>query len=181
MNNNINLIVAMCKNNGIGYKNELPWKISSDLKKFKKLTQGKGNNAVVMGKNTYESIKKSLPNRDNLILSTQFEIDKIHNETKITKSFKNIDLLNDFIKLKNYDEIWIIGGSQIYELFLNNVNNNELKVNNIYITYINKEYNCDTFFPNIDLNIYRFMYKEIHNTENKELEYNIFDILYSRK
>ena len=57
MNNNINLIVAMCKNNGIGYKNELPWKISSDLKKFKKLTQGKGNNAVIMGKNTYESIK----------------------------------------------------------------------------------------------------------------------------
>ena len=64
MNNNINLIVAMCKNNGIGYNNELPWKILSDLKKFKKLTQGKGNNAVIMGKNTYESIKKSLPNRD---------------------------------------------------------------------------------------------------------------------
>ena len=179
MNNNINLIVAMCKNNGIGYKNDLPWKISSDLKKFKKLTQGKGNNAVIMGKNTYESIKKSLPNRDNLILSTQFEIDKIHNENKITKSFKNIDLLNNFIKLKKYDEIWIIGGSQIYELFLNN--SNELKVNNIYVTYIDKEYICDTFFPNIDNNIYRFMYQEIHNTENKELEYKIFDRLYSRK
>ena len=77
MNNNINLIVAICNNNGIGYKNTLPWKIPTDLKKFKKLTQGKGNNAIIMGKNTYESIKKSLPNRDNLILSTQLEIDII--------------------------------------------------------------------------------------------------------
>lgn len=181
MNNNINLIVAMCKNNGIGYKNDLPWKISSDLKKFKKLTQGKGNNAIIMGKNTYESIKKPLPNRDNLILSTQLEIDIIHNENKITKSFSNLNLLNDFIKLKNYDTIWVIGGSQIYELFLNNYINNELKVNNIYVTYINKEYTCDTFFPNINYNIYRFMYQEIHQTENEELKYNIFDRLYSRK
>ena len=173
MNNNINLIVAICKNNGIGYKNTLPWKISSDLKKFKKLTQGKGNNAIIMGKNTYESIKKSLPNRDNLILSTQIEIDKIHNENKITKSFNNLNLLHDFIKLKNYDEIWIIGGSQIYDLFLNNTNE-MLKVNKIYISYIDKEYDCDTFFPKINNNIYRFMSQEIHETDNDELKYTIF-------
>jgi dihydrofolate reductase len=181
MNNNINLIVALCKNNGIGYENTLPWKISSDLKKFKKLTQGKGNNCIIMGKNTYESIKKSLPNRDNLILSTQLEIDKIHNENKITKSFNNLNSLHDFIKLKNYDEIWVIGGSQIYDLFLNNYINNELKVNNIYVTYIDKEYICDTFFPKIDYNTYRFMSQEIHNTENEELKYTIFDRLYIRK
>ena len=180
MNNNINLIVAICKNNGIGYKNTLPWKISSDLKKFKKLTQGKGNNAIIMGKNTYESIKKSLPNRDNLILSTQIEIDKIHNENKITKSFNNLNLLHDFIKLKNYDEIWIIGGSQIYDLFLNNTNE-MLKVNKIYISYIDKEYDCDTFFPKINNNIYRFMSQEIHETDNDELKYTIFDRLYIRK
>jgi len=179
MNNNINLIVAMCKNNGIGYKNCLPWNISSDLKKFKKLTQGKGNNAIIMGRNTYESIKKPLPNRDNLILSTQIKIDKIHNENKIIKSFINIDLLNNFIQLKKYDTIWVIGGTQIYELFLNN-NNHKLKVNNIYVTYIDKEYTCDTFFPNIDTKEYRFMSKEIHETQNKELEYNIFNIKYSR-
>lgn len=179
MNNNINLIVALCKNNGIGYENTLPWKISSDLKKFKKLTQGKGNNCIIMGKNTYESIKKSLPNRDNLILSTQVEIDKIHNENKITKSFNNLNSLHDFIKLKKYDEIWIIGGSQIYNLFLNNTNE-MLKVNKIYVSYIDKEYICDTFFPKIDYNIFRFMSQEIHETENEEFKYAIFDRLYKR-
>ena len=177
MNKNINLIVAMCKNNGIGLENTLPWKISSDLKKFKKLTQGKGNNAIIMGKNTYASIKKPLPNRDNLILSTQLEIDKIHNENKLIKSFNNINLLNDFIKNKNYDEIWIIGGSQIYELFLNN-NNNELIINKIYITYIDTEYKCDIFFPKIDPNKYCFMSQEIHETDNEEIKYNIFDKIY---
>ena len=50
---NINIIVAMCKNNGIGYKNNLPWRISSDLKKFRKLTIGNKKNAIIMGKNTW--------------------------------------------------------------------------------------------------------------------------------
>ena len=182
MNNNINLIVAICKNNGIGLNNTLPWKISSDLKKFKFLKQGKGNNAIIMGRNTFQSIKKPLPNRDNLILSSTINIDNIDKSNKITKSFANIELLNEFIKTKNYDEIWVIGGTQIYELFLNNnCENNNLKINNIYITYIYKDFECDTFFPEIDNNIYRFMYQQIHKTENEELEYNIFDILYSRK
>ena len=179
MNNNINLIVAMCKNNGIGNNNSLPWKIISDLKKFKNLTRGNGNNAIIMGKNTYISIQKSLPNRDNLILSSKLKINSINNN-KITKTFDNINLLNDFIKSKKYDEVWIIGGTQIYNLFLNNITCNELIVNKIYVSYIDKEYTCDTFFPNIDNNIYRFMSQEIHATENKDLEYNIFDRVYCR-
>ena len=76
---NINIIVAYCQNNGIGYNNLLPWNIKSDLKKFQDLTTGSGNNAVIMGKNTFESIlninKGSLKNRDNLILSTTLNVD----------------------------------------------------------------------------------------------------------
>ena len=53
---NINIIVAYCKNNGIGFENKMPWHIKSDLKKFQKLTIGNGNNAIIMGKNTYNSI-----------------------------------------------------------------------------------------------------------------------------
>ena len=105
---NINIIVAYCKNNGIGLNNSLPWKISSDLKKFKNLTIGNGNNAIIMGKNTWLSLNSSpLTKRDNLILSNTLDIDKTCN-TNIVKSFKNIEELKDFIYLKSYSDVWII-------------------------------------------------------------------------
>ena len=66
-----NIIVACDLEDGIGKDNKLPWNFPEDLKRFSQLTRGKGNNAVVMGKNTWESLpKKPLPKRDNLILST---------------------------------------------------------------------------------------------------------------
>ena len=119
MDKNINLIVAICNNNGIGINNTLPWKVSSDLKKFRNLTQGKGNNAIIMGKNTWNSIgSKPLVKRDNLILSTSLEIDETFGESSngelsngesstsnIVKSFKNIDDLKDFYNSKNYDRV----------------------------------------------------------------------------
>ena len=178
MNNNINLIVAMCKNNGIGFNNTLPWKISSDLKKFKKLTLGNGNNAIIMGKNTYLSINKHLPKRDNIVLSSQLSLNSNNGENNILQSFENIEMLQEFLKIKTYDEIWIIGGTQIYDLFLNNETFNELFINKIYITYIDKEFECDTFFPTINTKNFRFISQEIHKTENEELQHNIFDRLY---
>ena len=67
-----NLIVAMCNNRGIGLNGNLPWNIKEDLQYFSKLTKGNGNNAVIMGSNTYNSLNKvdGLPGRDNLILSS---------------------------------------------------------------------------------------------------------------
>ena len=169
----INIIVAYCKNNGIGYNNNMPWKIKSDLQKFKSLTIGNGNNAVIMGKNTFLSLNsKSLVKRDNLILSSTLNIDNLNNNN-ITKSFKNIESLKDFISIKNYDTIWIIGGEKIYKLFLES---NIFQINNIYVTYINNDYECDTFFPIIDTNKFSFISKSIHNTQNSEL--NIYDIVY---
>ena len=65
------LIVAVCKNYGIGKNNTLPWNIKEDLKHFSKITKGNGNNAIVMGRNTWNSFNgRHLKNRDNLILST---------------------------------------------------------------------------------------------------------------
>ena len=66
----MNIIAAICKNGGIGYKNKLPWKLKNELQYFQKLTIGNGNNAVVMGKNTWLSIKhRPLKDRDNIIIS----------------------------------------------------------------------------------------------------------------
>ena len=171
---NINIIVAYCKNNGIGLNNSLPWKISSDLKKFKNLTIGNGNNAIIMGKNTWLSLNSSpLTKRDNLILSNTLDIDKTCN-TNIVKSFKNIEELKDFIYLKSYSDVWIIGGEQIYKLF---IDNNILKVNKIYVTFIDEIFNCDTYFPIIDLQKFHFKSISIHEKTDLNNIYNVYDIL----
>ena len=179
---NINIIVAFCKNYGIGIENRLPWKIISDLKKFKNLTLGNNNNAIIMGKNTYNSIKyKPLKNRDNLILSKTLNIDQLNGTNNIVKSFNNIEKLEDFVKTKKYNEIWIIGGQEIYELFMNKYDNNSLlKPNKIYVTYIDKEIKCDTFFPKIDSNVYRFISQELHQTHEEIYDFVILDRVYKR-
>lgn len=104
------IIVAIGKNNEIGKNNKLLWHIPEDLKKFKEITLGK---TVIMGKNTYESIGKSLPDRHNIVLS------------KNSKLFSNncnekLEIYDDFSKIvekyKNSDdEVFIIGGAQVYK------------------------------------------------------------------
>ena len=157
---NINIIVAVSKNYGIGKNNDLPWYFKSDLKHFANLTKNTKNNALIMGKNTWESLPiKPLQKRHNLILSTTLEIIDNYNGY-ITKSFKNEENLFEFIKNSNYENIWIIGGEKIYKLFLE-----KKLVNNIYLTYINKDYDCDVYFPNIEENN-DFYLKEIINEED---------------
>ena len=180
----INVIVAHCQKNGIGNDNLLPWKIKSDLQKFKKLTTGVGNNAIIMGKNTWLSINsRPLNDRDNLILSSSLVTHQKEemNQTRQTKFFKNINELKNFIDKKHYDELWIIGGTQIYDLFLNK---QELfTINNIYITYIDKKFECDAFFPFLDTNKYNFISKSIHNSIkniSEQQDYNIYDIVYHK-
>tara|TARA_B100001758_G_C18367714_1_gene589502 strand:+ start:456 stop:1004 length:549 start_codon:yes stop_codon:yes gene_type:complete len=176
----INIIVAICKNNGIGLNNKLPWHYSSDLKKFKNLTTGNKKNAVIMGKNTYQSINKNLSNRDNLILSKSLIINE-KTDDYLLKSFDNFDSLLNFTKTKNYENIWVIGGSEIYKLFLNkNI------VDNIYLTYINKSYECDIFFPKINLKNFKLIKNTIQYNDNEFLKdldlyynhYEIYDKLY---
>ena len=163
------MIVAYSENRGIGINNQLPWYFKSDLKKFKKLTVGNKNNAVIMGSNTWKSIGKSLPNRDNLILSKSLSKDV---EEKNVYIFDTLEGLEKFYKSKKYDDIWIIGGSKIYKIFM------EKNVDNIYITYINKTYNCDIFFPEIDNNKYILSSKSIHNDLIIDPNINNNDILF---
>jgi dihydrofolate reductase len=143
----MNLIVAHCKNRGIGFKNKLPWQLSTDLRRFKELTIGDGNNAVVMGRNTWISLPhkyKPLPKRENIVLTTKIDqpiISKTNNAPSFMPSLhETIRFCND----KNIDKIWIIGGELLYKTALNSID-----IDNIYITRIDKEFHCDTFFPNI--------------------------------
>ena len=130
----VNIIAAYCKNGGLGKNNKLLWNIKSDMAKFKKLTIGNGNNAIIMGRKTFESLNKvkGLINRDNLILSKSLKIDE-YNGKNCVKSFATLEQLDDYVKTKNYSELWVIGGAEIYELFLNNYKKQENCIFNIML------------------------------------------------
>ena len=160
---NINIIVAYCKNNGIGLNNQLPWNIIEDMKRFVKITKGSGNNAVIMGRNTHESIGKVLPDRLNIVLSTTKEFP--HLETH-----KSLEDALDLCREKNIDEVYIIGGQSVYEEALN-----KRLVHKIYATEINKEYNCDRFFPVIP-DSHLTNVESINIDDNTHVFFKTFDV-----
>lgn len=137
----INLIVAYCNNRGIGLHNDLPWKYKKDMAFFSKKTKGNGNNAIIMGKNTFLSIGKILSKRHNIVLSTTLK----QSDFKTLNTIDIVDNLDKAIHLcesKNIHEIFIIGGQTLYKHVLDlNI------VDYIFITKIKDYYECDTFFP----------------------------------
>ena len=138
-----NIVVATCKNNGIGISNTIPWWSKEDLQHFSLITKGKGNNVVVMGRKTWESIptnKKPLIGRDNIIISSSYDCPKC---TVLHSFHETIAHLSS----KVYDECWIIGGESIYNMFMN-----EGIVSQIIVTRINESHECDIFFPKIPEN-----------------------------
>jgi len=190
----VNIIAAYCKNGGLGKNNELVWNIKSDMAKFKKLTIGNGNNAIIMGRKTFESLNKvkGLINRDNLILSKSLKIDEYNGKNSV-KSFATSEQLDDYVKTKNYSELWVIGGAEIYELFLNNYKKQEnsiFNINEIIITYIDNDYDCDCYFPDLNnyidkYNLLFYSKNIINNNEKNDINdpcikqsYNIYEIIY---
>ncbi len=148
----ISIIAAIGKNRELGKNNKLLWRIPEDLKRFKKLTQ---NHAVIMGRKTYESIGRPLPNRTNIIISRNrgwtpdgcLVADSI--ETAINLAKKTIiNNLSSIIK----DEIFIIGGGQIYKEALP-------YADKLYLTVVDGTAEADTFFP--DYSVFKkVVYKE---------------------
>ena len=142
------IIVAFDNNRGIGKNNKMPWHFSEDLKYFSKLTKGDNNNAIIMGKNTWNSLSKPLQGRDNLILSTTLDITHNSPKNNYIKTFRTLDELEVFCINQNYTNVWIIGGGQIYYDFLNS--NKIDKIDKVYATLINNNYDCDVFFPKLE-------------------------------
>lgn len=130
------IIVAVANNNVIGGDNKLLWHISDDLKRFKKITTG---HTIVMGRKTFESFPKPLPNRHHVIL-TRDKNYKVDSE--------QVTVVNDIeTVMKTYEnsgsEIFIIGGGEIYNLFLP-------YCNKLYLTKVNGDFEGDTYFPEIN-------------------------------
>ena len=141
------IIVAIGKNREIGKGNKLLWHIPEDLKNFKEITTGK---TVIMGRKTFESIGRSLPNRKNIVLSKNG--DKESFEQKGIKLYQNLEnLIADY---KNSgEEIFIIGGEQIYREFMQ-----KGLVSRLYISYIEfSDSEADAYFPEIDYNSWKII------------------------
>ncbi len=130
----ISLIVAMAANRAIGLDNKMPWHLSADLKKFKAITMG---SPIVMGRKTYESIGRPLPGRSNIIISRNLDYQQagclVFNDIKAAIEASS----------KDAEEIFIIGGAELYKATLPHADN-------LYLTLINQDFNGDTFFPEID-------------------------------
>lgn len=128
----ISLIVALDDKNGIGKDGGMPWNIPSDLKRFKKITEG---HPVIMGRKTFESIGKPLPKRTNIIITRN----NFKQEDLIVKhSLK--EAIEEAKKAPGSDEVFIVGGGQVFKEAI------EL-ADKIYLTKIEGDYNTDTFFP----------------------------------
>lgn len=160
----LSIIVAKSKNNAIGKDNKLLWYISDDLKRFKKLTTG---HTIIMGRKTFESLGKVLPNRLHIVI-TRDENYKIENEN--VKIVNNISHLEPYIKDEN--ENFVIGGAQIYTSLIS-------KCEKLYITQINKDFIGDSYFPKINENEWKVINKEEGPRDENDFTYEY--ITYARK
>ena len=140
----ITIVAAIASNNVIGQKNSLPWDIPEDLKRFKQLTSG---NTILMGRKTFDSIGRPLPNRTNIVMTR----DTNYQKKGIEIVFDEREALN-LIKDLN-QEVFIIGGSKIYELF-------EPWATSLMITRVLKDFEGDAFFPEINWNSWQIESKE---------------------
>ena len=161
----LSIIVAVANNNAIGKDNQLLCHLPEDLKRFKKITSG---HTIIMGRKTFESLGRILPNRKHVILCNDMELN-IDNE--------NVEVLEDISMLEDYinseEENFVIGGATIYKLLMP-------YTNKMYITHINKDFDADVYFPEIDKNIWKIVEEEKGITdEQNPFEYRY--VTYIRK
>lgn len=149
----LSIIVAIANENVIGKDNKLIWHLPEDLKRFKEITSG---HKIIMGRKTFESLGRVLPNRKHIILCNDMKMD-IDNE--------NVEILDDISKLDKYinsdEECFVIGGATIYKLLMP-------YANKMYITKINQSFEGDVYFPEIKEETWKEISREkgLKNNEN---------------
>ena len=161
----LSIIVAKAQNNIIGKDNKLLWHISEDLKRFKDLTTG---HTIIMGRKTFESLGRVLPNRKHIVF-TQNPDFKVNDE--------NVKIVHSMLEIQEYienkEENFVIGGAMIYNLLMP-------YANKMYITEIHKDFEGDTVFPKINLDIWEEVSREKgEDIEQNNLEYDF--VVYERK
>ncbi len=143
------VIVAVAKNGIIGNNNELPWKLSADLKWFKRVTTG---HSIIMGRRTWLSIGHPLPGRENIVLSRRPDL-------KIDGCIVQRDL-ETAIQSASSDKVFVIGGAQIYRMAMP-------LVDELYLTVVAANVEGDTWFPFVDLSDWELKSTESHDQDER--------------
>lgn len=164
----ISFVVAVAENGIIGNGNDLPWRLPSDLKRFRKLTMGK---PIVMGRKTFLSIGKPLDGRANIILSREqgFSVDGAFVVRDVEAA---LEVGSREAETANSDEIMIIGGAEIYKAFMPHATR-------IYYTLVHANPVGDASFPELDLSLWTESGREFVNANANDC-YDFSNIFYEK-
>ena len=157
----LTLIVATDSEQGIGIRNTLPWKLPQDLAHFKRITTG---HPILMGRKTFESIGRPLPNRRNIVISRNAQW---HHD--------GVDAVTSFdaaLQLTQAPELFVIGGAEIYSLALP-------RADRLIVTEIAQRFDCDAFFPPIDKTIWHETARDAHHDDANGFDFAF--VTYQRK
>lgn len=159
----ITLIAAAGQNNALGKDNQLVWHLPDDFKRFKKLTTG---HHIIMGRKTFETFPRPLPNRIHIVLTRQ-------KDYKVQGAIVVNSIEEAFAQVKNDPQPFVIGGGEIYKLALD-------KADKIELTRVHADFEADAFFPELDLD--KWILKDSVRHEKDEKHDHAFTYLtYERK
>ncbi len=165
----IALIAAFAQNRVVGIDNKLPWHLPKDLQYFKTTTSGK---AIIMGRKTYESIGRPLPNRTNIVITRNkyFSASGI----KVVNSLEAaLELASEINFINGIDEIMVIGGANIYAQAL-------AKADRLYLTLVHASIEGDAYFPEVDLSAWQEKSRDDYKaSENNPYDYSF--VVYNRE
>ncbi|MFT5959446.1 MAG: dihydrofolate reductase [Polaribacter sp.] len=160
----ITVIAAIAKNNALGKDNDLIWYLPADLKRFKKVTTG---HYILMGRNTFESIGKPLPNRTTIIIT--------RNKNYSKEGCLVAGSIEEAIELaKEEAQLFIIGGAQIYKEIMAKDLADQLD-----ITLVHSEFDADVYFPEIDAKVWKEAVREDFKADEKN-DYDYSFISYQK-
>ncbi|WP_418602466.1 dihydrofolate reductase [Hwangdonia sp.] len=160
----LTIIVAAAENDAIGKGNKLIWHLSDDLKRFKTLTNG---HHIIMGRKTFESFPKPLPNRTHVVISRQQDY-KVPNDVILVNSLEDaIDAV------KNDSQPFVIGGGEIYKQAM-------ALADKIELTRVHESFEADTYFPKIDTSVWKETANTFH-TKDANHEHEFSFLTYERR
>ncbi|WP_316802829.1 dihydrofolate reductase [Pedobacter nototheniae] len=157
----LSIAVAVGENYAIGKNNQLLWHMPADLKFFKQTTSG---HTVIMGRKTFESVGKPLPNRRNIVIT--------RDTTLKIEGVEVVNSLDEAISISKDEEkdVFIVGGAEIYRQALP-------KTDTLFLTTIHHNFDADTFFPEIDRNEWKVLSSEPHKADEKNKYDYTFEVL----
>ena len=147
----LTIIAAVSENNALGKDNQLLWHLPEDFNRFKTLTSG---HYIIMGRKTFESFPKPLPNRTHIIITRQPNYQAPQGCVVVSSLEKAMELC------PANEEAFVIGGGEIYQQAIN-------IVDKIDVTRVHTSIDADTFFPEIDTNIWKLVFEEFHPKDEK--------------